>query len=88
MQQLTKYNISIQTFQNANFIKSGWAEATFYNAGTTTIILNGLPLVPGQSLAINGNQYEIDDTKYSWQFSGSGVNLLQIIAKYYANIIE
>lgn len=50
----------------------------YINSGTSNVILNDIyTLLPGQSIAFNGNQNEVDSTVYKIQFSAGGANLLQ-----------
>ena len=61
------------------------AETTFYNNGTSNFIVNNLSLAPGQGIAFEGNDDEVDTTPYTYSFSGAGVNLGIILQKLYLN---
>jgi len=60
----------------------------FINSGTVNVSLNDIfLLVPGASIALNGNQNEIDSTIYKITFSAAaGTKLLQGWQKYDAGI--
>lgn len=78
-----KYVINIQCYSAPQPIVSNFAEVTFFNAGTSILMVNTLPLSPGRQLSVNGNEYEQDTTNYFISFTGPGTNNCQIITKQY-----
>jgi hypothetical protein len=61
------------------------AQTTFYNSGTSNVIILGALFLPGQGIAFPGNAAEVDTTKYTYTFAGAGNNSLTIIQKMYVN---
>jgi hypothetical protein len=64
-------------------IQARCAEITFYNKGTTTMIVNGIPFLPGTGIAFDGREGELDVTKYLLTFTGAGQNGAFVIQKMY-----
>jgi hypothetical protein len=59
------------------------AETTFYNNGTSNFVVNNCVLAPGQGLAFEGNDNEVDTTRYTYSFQGAGNNIGWILQKLY-----
>ena len=62
------------------------AEITFYNKGTSTMVVNNIPFLPGTGIAFDGKHgmtKERDRTKYSITFTGAGINSAFVIRKCY-----
>jgi len=76
------YN-DISIYQVGQYIKSECADITFYNTGTANVSVNGIVLLPNQTLSFSANQNEIDKTKYSFFFTGTGSQSLTVIRKLY-----
>lgn len=76
------YNDMVQ-YQAPDFVTANCAEITFYNIGTSTMTVNGVPFSPGTGIAFDGKKNETDKTKYTINFSGAGVNLCFVIRKVY-----
>jgi hypothetical protein len=81
--QRQQFTNDISIYQNGQYIKSDCADITFYNTGTANVNVNGIILLPNQTLAFSANQCEIDKTKYSFFFSGAGTQSLTVIRKLY-----
>lgn len=82
-----RYYNTISTVEEPGYLKiDDTAETTFYNMGTSNVsLLGGLVLTPGQGIGFSGNEGEIDTTKYTYTFTGAGINKLIIIQKLYVN---
>lgn len=91
-----KYTIVAQLVTEATRIQASGqgtecAEITFYNGGQLplTALSNafvlGIPLPPGVSLEINGNEDEEDMTRWDVTFDNAGVNALYVIRKLYTS---
>lgn len=78
------YN-DISIYQQGQYIQSDCADITFLNTGSSSVNVNGIILLPNQSLAFNANQNEIDTTKYYSFFQGVGSNSLTVIRKFYVD---
>lgn len=81
---MQKYYNETKIFLQASNIESNCNAIVFINTGTTIAQVNGIFLQPNQSIAFNGNQCEIDVTKYYCSFSGAGTNQLTVIRKLFA----
>ena len=78
-----EYYNDISIYHIGQYIQSDCADITFLNTGTSNVNVNGIVLLPNQSLAFNANFNEIDTTKYSIFFSGTGANSCTVIRKMY-----
>jgi len=79
----TRYYNDIAIFQTAQYILSDCADITFLNSGASNINVNGIILLPNQSLAFTANVGEMDTTKYYIYFLGAGTSSATVIRKYY-----
>lgn len=77
------YYNDISIYQVGQYIKSECADITFYNTGTSNVNVNGIVLLPNQTIAFSANENEIDKTKYSFFFIGAGTQSLTVIRKLY-----
>lgn len=83
-QPLIDYYVTFAVIQLGGYIPSDCAEITFINSGTANVVINSaLTLVPGQSLSIQGNNFEIDRTSYQIAFAQTGISSLTYIRKFY-----
>lgn len=81
---MTEYKIDTLNLTQNGSVKSDCADITFYNSGTTTIVLNNsLNIAPGTSITITANKDEIDRTIYNYYFTGVGTNILIVFRKIY-----
>lgn len=69
------YNDMVNYVEFSQVVSQNANEITFYNIGSTTAIINGLPFPPGCGIGFDGNEDEIDDTKYSLKFVPYGGTL-------------
>jgi len=79
-----KYRIEIQQYQQNYNVISQCNNITFINTGSINVQINQFTLVPNSSLAIGGNENEIDTTVYNVSFQGATNGNLIIIKKIFA----
>lgn len=83
---LQKYYVAFAQYSANINVTSQCAEITFFNNGTSNVLIqNCLTLAPGQSFAINGNEYELDTSQYTVGFIGGGTNNCIVIRKFYTS---
>lgn len=81
---MIQYKIDTLNLTSDGSVKSDCADITFFNSGTTTIVLNNsLSIAPGTSISITANKDEIDRTIYTYYFTGVGTNILIVFRKIY-----
>lgn len=81
---MKKYNIDFLQYGTTQFVKSDCNTITFYNAGTSILLINQvLPLANGQSFTITGNENELCTTQFLLTFEGEGINNCVIARKTY-----
>jgi len=81
------YNIVLKTLVQSGYVNSNCAEISFINTGTAPVTINsGLTLTQTQSIAISGNDCEIDTTKYNIVFGQTGIPSCVVIQKYYNQV--
>lgn len=76
---IVSVSVNIQVPAQCNSIQ-------FINQGTSTVVIGGgLTLAPQQSIAIDGNKYEWDNTNYQVMFDQSTgtLNNLVVVRKVY-----
>ncbi len=55
----------------------------FYNGCAGTVYIDGFPILTGATLMINGNEDEINTTKYKASFGTGNTGQLYVIRKKY-----
>ena len=78
-----KFITETKIFQQSGQTDTNANSVIFVNQGTTNVSVDGFLLTPNQSWNITGNRDEINVKVYSFNFSGTGVNLLTVILKRY-----
>lgn len=73
MQTYTELETDVDSFCN---------DILFYNSAATTVYVNGFPVATGGTLVINGNEGEINTTKYKLSFNGGTGSVFVIRKKY------
>lgn len=81
--QHVRYIIDMVFYTDPDQITSNCASITFINDGTATMTILGRSFAAGEGMAINGNDWELDTTKYPLNFSGAGTRLCTVIRKTY-----
>lgn len=81
-----KYVNTLQLYQESQFIDSNCAEISFLNNGTMDVLLNNsYVLTPGDFIAFDGKQGELDITKYNVVFQGAGIPSCVVAKKTYVD---
>lgn len=80
---LQKYYNDMVQYIAPEQVVSECAEITFFNTGTSNMIVNGILFAPNTGISFDGNQGEIDVTKYNLGFSGAGQNTAFVVRKVY-----
>lgn len=85
MVEKIKTRVSIAKYFEGGEISPPFNSILFANEGTSTIILNGLQILPGQNYIDNGFQDEMNFTVYRFRFVSPGVNRLIVVKKDIVN---
>ena len=72
-----------QTYSSPSEIRADCNSITFINSGTANIQINGVNLIPGAQLVSQGNEGEINETRYRLSFSPGGTEICKVIRKIY-----
>lgn len=84
---MQNYKIDILTYQQDGSVRSDCADIAFQNLGAVPIVLNNAFKIPVNGfLSFTANNYEVDNTIYTFYFEGStGVqqNSLVVVRKIY-----
>jgi hypothetical protein len=80
-----KTRVQVSKYFQSGEITPPFNSILFVNEGTSTVILNGLQILPGQSYADNGTTNEENFTLYRYRFVAPGVNRLLVAVKYLVN---
>ena len=81
---MTTYYVDVLNFNANNSVFSNCADITFFNAGTSNVLLNkALPIFPGGSITFSANNDELDKTIYNFAFTTAGFNNFIVIRKIY-----
>jgi len=81
-----KYDISFVSYNAPFIIASNCNSITFLNIGTATAYIEGVPIISGSSITIDGNECEYSETYYSLTFdttiAGTTQNFVAIKKTY------
>lgn len=80
---LQQFQEETQTYNAPSEIRSDCNAITFFNTGTSNVQINGLNIQPGQFFVSEGNEGEINRTRYRLSFSGVGSEVCTVIRKIY-----
>lgn len=80
---MKKYIIILQQYQQSTSFVPGSNAITFINNGLASVTINNIPLAVGASLAIEGNENEVDVTRYSLDFGTSTNGNVLVIQKMF-----
>lgn len=85
MSLIKHYTVTPFAYTQTQLFKGGFVTAQFINSGTNTVILMQLiPLLPGQTFTVEGNENEICNTDIQITFQDTGgTNLLTGVVKSY-----
>lgn len=80
---MRNYKTELQTYTETDLdIDSFCNDILFYNTAAATVYVNGFPIAAGATLAINGNEGEINTTKYKLSFNGGTGSVIVLRKKY------
>lgn len=82
--KLTKFREEFTLINQTQEIRSECNSLTVINIGTADAIINGVTIAPGEQYYVQGNENEINDTRYTISFSGAGTEQVQLIRKIYS----
>jgi hypothetical protein len=78
------YTMESYTLGQSPWIISNCNEIAFWNRGTSNAVINQvLVLLPLDFVSLPGHINEIDTTQYSYNFTGTGQNLVIAVRKQY-----
>jgi hypothetical protein len=82
----TPYKTEVQTYQAPDNIDidSMCIDILFFNNTGATVYINGFPVAGGASLEINGNETELNTTKYKISWNGATSGELVVLRRKYA----
>lgn len=80
---LQPFQEETQTYNSPAEIVSECNSITFINTGTSQMQINGVNLAPGDQLVSQGNEGELNKTRYRLSFSGAGTEVCTVIRKIY-----
>lgn len=81
-----RYVNTLQQYNQTDYIDSNCVEISFLNNGTQNVLLNNTyTLLPGDFIAFDGKQGELDITKYNIVFTGAGIPSCIIAKKTYVD---
>ena len=79
-----QYKIDFLSLTSNQAVRSDCADITFFNNGTSTVILNSaLRIPPNGNISFTANAGELDTTIYNISFTGAGNNLVTVFRKIY-----
>lgn len=85
-------NTFIAVSQSGQYVDSNCAEIAFLNVGDgnfpnpagASVSILGFVIKPGFGVSFDGNEYEVDMTKYQLIFSGGGIQNCWVFRKMFA----
>lgn len=80
-----QYKTEAQTYYAPNNIDvdSFCIDIIFLNSCTGTIYINGFPVASGATYSVNGNENEINTTKYKISFNGQLTGAVYVTRRKY-----
>jgi hypothetical protein len=80
---MPKFTEDFKLINQPQEVRSECNQLTVINTGTTTAVLNGLEIAPGDQYVSPGNENELNLTRYRLSFTGVGTEQVLIIRKIY-----
>jgi hypothetical protein len=80
---MPKFTEDFKLINQPQEVRSECNQLTVINTGTTTAVLNGLEIAPGDQYISPGNENELNLTRYRLAFTGVGTNEVLVIRKIY-----
>ena len=72
-----------QLYNIPSELRADCNEITVNNIGTSTAFIDGLELAAGDQYVCNGNENELNTTRYRLSFDNSAINKVLVIRKIY-----
>ena len=82
-----KYYNTITQFDKNAWVESNCAEIAFLNIGTSNFSVLGFVVNPGFGISFDGQENQLDVTKYQIIFDNTGVNNAAVFRKMYTQVI-
>jgi len=83
MRDIRKFYEYFQLYNIPQELRSDCNSLTVINTGTSTAIIEGLEVLPGQQYYAPGNEDELNETRYRLSFDNLGTNVVLVIRKIY-----
>jgi hypothetical protein len=85
---LTQFKTEIQSYTPPDNIDvdSICIDILFYNETTVTVFINGFPVAAGATYAINGNEKELNTTKYKISWNGATTGAVFVTRRKYVSL--
>lgn len=81
---LIEYDYQVISYTKAGSLPTNCIDMQFINGGTVTAYIDNLPLLPGQSIAINGNLGEVCKKTRNLTFANvAGTTLIYFLRRFY-----
>ena len=80
---MPKFTEDFKLINQPQEVRSECNQLTVINTGTTTAVLNGLEIQPGDQYVSPGNENELNLTRYRLSFTGVGTEQVLVIRKIY-----
>jgi hypothetical protein len=80
---MPKFTEDFKLINQPQEVRSECNQLTVINTGTTTAVLNGLEIAPGDQYVSPGNENELNLTRYRLSFTGVGTEQVLVIRKIY-----
>lgn len=80
---MVKYYEDFQLYNQPQEVRSDCNSLTVINTGSTTAIINGVEIAPGDQYVILGNEREVNVTRYRLAFSGAGTEQVMVVRKIF-----
>jgi len=81
--ELIEYDILTNVYNTNQVLTSDCNAITFYNTGTSNVLIDNVVYTPGAQLPIPGNLGEITHRTFNMSFDNTGVNSLTVYRKIY-----
>ena len=82
--ELIEFRITNNAYSEPQVLTSNCNAITFYNAGTTTMVIDNVNYAPGAQFPIPGNFGEIINQTFNLAFTGVGTNNCIVYRKIYS----
>ena len=83
MREIKKFYEYFQLYNIPQELRADCNELTVVNIGTSKAFIEGLEIIPGAQYVSNGNENEVNETRYRLSFDNLGDNVVLVIRKIY-----